>query len=39
MSQPLCGTDPLNHARLTYPNNCAAENAHAIWIHDGPCKK
>jgi hypothetical protein len=38
-SQPQCGMDPLNHARMTYPNNCAAENAHAIWIHDGPCKK
>jgi|SRR5580658_5207311 hypothetical protein len=39
MQQPLCGMDPLNHARMTYPNNCEAENAHAIWIHDGPCKK
>src|SRR5580700_9044575 len=38
MTQPLCGTDPLNHARMTYPNNCAAENARAIWIHSGPCK-
>jgi hypothetical protein len=38
-SQPMCGTDPLNHARVTYPNNCAAENARAIWVHDGPCKK
>ena len=38
IQQPMCGTDPLNHARMTYPNNCAAENAHAIWIHDGPCK-
>ena len=38
ITAPLCGTDPLNHARMTYPNNCAAENAHAIWIHDGPCK-
>jgi hypothetical protein len=31
--------DPLTHAKMTYPNNCAAENARAIWIHDGPCKK
>ena len=39
ITAPLCGMDPLNHARMTYPNNCAAENARAIWIHDGPCKK
>jgi hypothetical protein len=39
VGQPLCGTDPLNHARMTYPNNCAAENARAIWIHNGSCKK
>ncbi len=39
IQQPLCGMDPLNHARMTYPNNCEAENAHAIWVHDGPCKK
>lgn len=39
VQQPLCGMDPLNHARMTYPNNCEAENAHAIWVHDGPCKK
>jgi len=39
ISQPMCGTDPLNHARMTYPNNCAAENARAIWVHNGPCKK
>ena len=38
ITAPLCGMDPLNHARMTYPNNCAAENAHAIRIHDGPCK-
>ncbi len=38
MAGPLCGTDPLTHVKMTYPNNCAAENAHAIWIHDGPCK-
>jgi hypothetical protein len=39
IAQPLCGMDPLNKARMTYPNNCEAENARAIWIHDGPCKK
>jgi hypothetical protein len=39
VTQPMCGTDPLNHARVTYPNNCEAENARAIWVHDGPCKK
>jgi hypothetical protein len=39
VQQPMCGTDPLNHARMTYPNNCEAENARAIWVHDGPCKK
>ena len=38
ITQPLCGRDPLNHAMMTYPNNCEAENAHAIWIHNGPCK-
>jgi hypothetical protein len=36
---PMCGMDPLNHAKITYPNNCAAENARAIWVHNGPCKK
>jgi hypothetical protein len=39
IAQPMCGMDPLNHARMTYPNNCEAENAHAVWLHDGPCKK
>ena len=39
ITAPLCGMDPLTHAKTTYPNNCAAENARAIWIHDGPCKK
>ena len=39
ITAPLCGMDPLTHARTTYPNNCQAENARAIWIHDGPCKK
>jgi hypothetical protein len=38
IQQPMCGTDPLNHARMTYSNNCQAENARAIWIHQGPCK-
>jgi hypothetical protein len=38
IQQPMCGMDPLNHARMTYPNNCQAENARAIWIHQGPCK-
>ena len=38
VSQPICGMDPLNHARMTYPNNCEAENAHAIFVHNGPCK-
>jgi len=38
-SKPICGMDPLNHARMTYPNDCAAENARAVWVHDGPCKK
>ena len=31
--------DPLNHAQMTYPNNCQAENARAIWVHHGPCRK
>ena len=39
ISQPMCGIDPLNHAKMTYPNNCEAENARAIWVHNGPCKK
>jgi hypothetical protein len=39
VSGPQCGMDPLTHAKVTYPNNCAAENARAIWVHDGPCKK
>jgi hypothetical protein len=38
IAQPMCGMDPLNHARMTYPNNCEAENARAIWLHNGPCK-
>jgi hypothetical protein len=39
MQEPMCGQDPLNHAMMTYPNNCQAENARAIWVHQGPCKK
>jgi hypothetical protein len=39
IQEPMCGMDPLNHAKVTYPNNCQAENAHAIWLHQGPCKK
>jgi hypothetical protein len=39
IQEPMCGMDPLNHAKLTYPNNCQAENARAIWVHQGPCKK
>ena len=40
LSQRRCaGWIRSTHARMTYPNNCAAENARAIWIHDGPCKK
>jgi hypothetical protein len=34
----ICGMDPLNHARMTYPNNCAVEAAGATYIHAGPCK-
>jgi hypothetical protein len=39
IQEPMCGMDPLNHAKMTYPNNCQAENARAIWVHQGPCKK
>ena len=39
IQEPMCGMDPLNHAKVTYPNNCAAENTRAIWVHQGPCKK
>ena len=38
IAQPMCGMDPLNHVKMTYPNNCQAENARAIWVHQGPCK-
>ena len=36
-SEPMCGADPLTHARMTYPTKCAAEHAHAIFVHDGAC--
>ena len=36
-SEPMCGVNPLTHARTTYPNKCAAEHAQAIWVHDGAC--
>jgi hypothetical protein len=35
---PICGMDPLTHARMTYPNQCAIESAGGTWIHEGPCK-
>lgn len=34
----ICGMDPLSHARMTYPNDCAIEAAGATYIHAGPCK-
>jgi hypothetical protein len=37
-SKAMCGTDPLTHARMTYPNDCAIESAAATWVHAGPCK-
>jgi hypothetical protein len=37
-SSAICGMDPLSHARMTYPNNCAIEAAGGTWIHAGPCK-
>ncbi len=37
IQRPMCGIDPLNHARMTYPNECAAERAGATWVHNGPC--
>jgi hypothetical protein len=37
-STPICGIDPLTHARMTYPNDCAIESAGATWVHAGPCK-
>jgi hypothetical protein len=36
-SEPMCGVNPLTHARMTYPNKCAALHAEATWVHDGPC--
>jgi hypothetical protein len=38
-SKAICGMDPLSHAKMTYPNDCAVEAAGATWIHAGPCKK
>jgi hypothetical protein len=37
-SRVICGIDPLTHARMTYPNDCAIEAAGATWVHAGPCK-
>jgi hypothetical protein len=37
-STPICGIDPLTHARMTYPNQCAIEAAGATWVHSGPCR-
>lgn len=37
-SHPVCGTDPLTHARITYPNNCAVEAANATVAYNGPCR-
>lgn len=34
----ICGMDPLSHARMTYPNNCAIEAAGATFLHAGPCR-
>jgi hypothetical protein len=36
-SAALCGTDPLTHQRMTYPNVCAEEHAQATFVKDGPC--
>lgn len=36
-SEPMCGVNPLTHARMTYPSKCAAEHAQAIFVHDGAC--
>jgi hypothetical protein len=36
--QAICGMDPLSHARMTYPNDCAIEAAGATFVHAGPCK-
>jgi hypothetical protein len=37
-TQPMCGIDPSNNKRTTYPNNCAAELSHATWVSNGPCR-
>ena len=37
-TQPMCGIDPINNKKTNYPNNCAAELAHATWVNDGPCR-
>jgi hypothetical protein len=37
-SAAICGTDPLNHQKMTYPNVCAEEHAMATYVKDGPCK-
>jgi hypothetical protein len=37
-SAAICGTDPLNHQMMTYPNVCAEEHAAANFVHAGPCK-
>jgi hypothetical protein len=37
-SRAICGTDPLSHARMTYPNDCAIEAAGGTYLHAGPCK-
>jgi hypothetical protein len=34
----ICGIDPLSHARMTYPNDCAIEAAGATFLHAGPCR-
>ena len=36
-SNPMCGINPLTHVRMTYPSECAAEHAEAIYVHDGAC--
>jgi hypothetical protein len=38
-STAICGMDPLTHARMTYPNECAIEAAGGTWVHAGPCKR
>ena len=36
-SNPMCGINPLTHVRMTYPSECAAEHAEAIYVHQGAC--